>query len=647
MIEGIAELLVRAPRADTVPEFVDRRTAELEHQHASRTPEAWLEGRARLREAVSQCIGEERIPHSTAVVRHVGEIRRPEYTIEKLVFEALPGLPVPALLYLPQDASGPVPAVVHAPGHWMENAKLEPDLQRMNTWLARSGVAVLCFDPLGQGERRIGWHQHGQLGTLLTGFTTLGVMVTESRRALGVLADHPAIDAQRLGHIGASGGGLTGIFVAALDERAAATAIVTFANTHRSEIRTFRGSGWDSAVCLCCQLPGLCAIASIGQIMALAAPRALLQVNALGDLPFPIDGAREVADDVHRCYEAAGARDLFAYAEPEGGHGFLPGARSATVDWLCARLGVPTPPSEQADEPLLDAPYATTYLDVADDDAARQDFTRAQRVEGECLDANVDSNEPLLEVARSRAVALRERRVPPTLERLERAVGPFPEAEPARAIVLKRLRVSDGYAERVEIASEAGVTLDAFLLLPGSWSDEAAPVVVMLDEHGKQAALDSPEAALARDAGCAVLAVDLRGTGESACAEWEQATTCFMLDRDLLNQRVWDARRVVEALRNRAYAGQQIDRGRIALWGRGSFGLVALIAAALDRRVAGAGAGGTVRSLEELLVPLPDETPMLYRYGLLELLDVADVEELIRPRPVVRDDLAALIGSLA
>lgn len=210
MTEGIAELLVRAPRAGMIPEFVDRRTAELEHRHASCAPEAWLERRAQLREAVSRCIGEEQIPRSAAAVRHVGEIRRPSYTIQKLVFEALPGLPVPALLYMPQHRSGPIPAVVHAPGHWMENAKLEPDLQRVNTWLARSGVAVLCYDPLGQGERRVGWHQHGQLGTLLTGFTTLGAMVTESRRALDVLADLPAIDAQRLGHIGASGGGLTG-----------------------------------------------------------------------------------------------------------------------------------------------------------------------------------------------------------------------------------------------------------------------------------------------------------------------------------------------------------------------------------------------------------------------------------------------------
>jgi hypothetical protein len=38
---------------------------------------------------------------------------------------------------------------------------------------------------------------------------------------------------------------------------------------------------------------------------------------------------------------------------------------------------------------------------------------------------------------------------------------------------------------------------------------------------------------------------------------------------------------------------------------------------------------------------------MLYRYRLLEQLDVADLEASIRPRPVARDELAALLEALA
>ena len=47
---------------------------------------------------------------------------------------------------------------------------------------------MLAYDTLGQGERRIGWHQHGQLAPLLAGFTSLGVMVVETLAALDLLA---------------------------------------------------------------------------------------------------------------------------------------------------------------------------------------------------------------------------------------------------------------------------------------------------------------------------------------------------------------------------------------------------------------------------------------------------------------------------
>jgi cephalosporin-C deacetylase-like acetyl esterase len=644
---GLGEVLLRPPKAALLPDFVDACAERLEAQHAARSPTASFARRDELLEAVTECLGIDGLPRQEAPVQAVGVLERDAYTIEKLVFEALPGLPVPALLYLPRDGSRPLPAIVHPPGHWMENAKLEPDLQRTNAWLARSGVAVLCYDTLGQGERRVGWHQHGQLGTLLVGFTTLGAMVVENRRALDVLMERDGVDATRLGILGASGGAWSSIFTAAVDERVQAAAIVCIVNTHRGQIQAARGTGWDGAVCLCNQLPGLAAIGSIGEIMALVAPRALLQVNAVDDPPFPIEGASRVAGELRDLYSAAGAADAFDYAEVSGGHGLRPEARAVTVEWLCRRLGAAPPPRERMDEPLLQAPYRTTYVDVADDPAARQDFGRNGRVEGECLAGNVDTNLPLLDLARTRAAELRACRRPATREHLLQALGPFPEPEPIGTIIENRVHIHGGHAERLSFSSENGVRLDAVLLLPDVWSDSAPPVVVLLDEAGKASALDSPEAAAARAHGCAVLVPDLRGTGESACAEWETATAAFMLDRDLLSQRIWDARRSVETIWRRAVVGQQVDRGRIVLWGRGSFGLVALAAAALDARVAGAGTSGFVDSLEALLTVLPEETPMLYRYRLLELIDVADLEALIRPRPVVQDDVGSLLEALA
>jgi hypothetical protein len=107
-----------------------------------------------------------------------------------------------------------------------------------------------------------------------------------------------------------------------------------------------------------------------------------------------------------------------------------------------------------------------------------------------------------------------------------------------------------------------------------------------------------------------------------------------MLDRDLLNQRVWDVLRIVDYLSERYSSSQQIDKGRIVVWGRDAFGLVAVLAAALDARIAGTGATG-LGSLEELLVQDSSVTPMAYRHGLLERLDLGDLVQLVRPRPAV------------
>ena len=92
-----------------------------------------------------------------AVWQPVREIAGDGYTVEVGTYEAVPGLIVPAHIYLPA-APGPHPAVVHAPGHWMENARLEPDVQRYNALLARAGIdgALLRPDRPGRAPHAAG-----------------------------------------------------------------------------------------------------------------------------------------------------------------------------------------------------------------------------------------------------------------------------------------------------------------------------------------------------------------------------------------------------------------------------------------------------------------------------------------------------------
>src|SRR5579864_6045135 len=84
--------------------------------------------------------------------KHLGEIVRPDYTIEKLIFESRPGFFVTANLYRPKSTSVRRPAVVETCGHYMEG-KATPDYAKACASLAMKGFVALIFDPVGQGER--------------------------------------------------------------------------------------------------------------------------------------------------------------------------------------------------------------------------------------------------------------------------------------------------------------------------------------------------------------------------------------------------------------------------------------------------------------------------------------------------------------
>ena len=203
-----------------------------------------------------------------------------------------------------------------------------------------------------------------------------------------------------------------------------------------------------------------------------------------------------------------------------------------------------------------------------------------------------------------------------------------------RGVVTNHVVLADGFGQRLALDVAAGVTLDAVFLLPSGWRDAAPGVLVALDERGKAGALASAGVASARARGWAVLAPDLRGTGESAAGEFELATAAWLLDRDLLASRVDDVLALVQWLSERYSTGQQINARRIAVWGPGRSGSSPLLAAALDERIAGAASGPFAESLEELLVESPAITPMAFPFAALETFDLADLPRLAQPRPL-------------
>jgi cephalosporin-C deacetylase-like acetyl esterase len=644
-MKSLTELLAAPPRGAMVPNFIVRRAADLaERPSGSESLAPGTPSRSAIRRGLRDALGLDRIEQDRRV-RWVERVAGDGFDVEKLVFQAARGLDVPALLYMPRGP-GLHPAVVHPPGHWMEDAKLAPDLQIFNEHLARNGIAVLCYDTLGQGERRIGWHQHGQLAPLLVGFTSLGLMVNDSLAAIDLLASHREIDDSRIGIVGASGGGFSSIFASVLDERISVAAIACMVNTHVSQIRDAAfGTGWDSWVDLCNQVPGLCTVGTVGEILSCVSPRQLLVANATEDPGFPIAGAREVADEIRTILGDSDMGDTFEYAEVPGGHGLLPDMRAAVSRYLVRKLvgGVPAAPE---DVPVLFAPQWEVTHNRAS--AERPQSKAPAESAGTCLSRPLDSNGPVLDLAKRRAARMRAQRTTVTPDRVKRLLGAFPARSDLVAHVSNHVSLPDFHAQRLELPTEDGITLDALFTLPVNWSDDLAPVLIVLDEGGKGEASTLPEVRSAQQDGWAVLMPDLRGTGESATSEFEMATAAWMLDRDLLNQRVWDTLRCVDFLSSRYSSAQQIDKGRIAIWGTGAFGLIALLAAAIDTRLRMAVARD-LRSLEDAM-SIGTPSPMLFRFNILEVLDLSDLVDCIAPRratlAVDHDDVGALLKRL-
>ena len=167
--------------------------------------------------------------------RVTGTIPMDGYRIEKLVFESLPGLHVTALVYVPEGPVGKKPAVLVACGH-SAVGKAYPGYQEIAARLVRRGYVVLCWDPVGQGERSQFWDaargrsrynlvcgEHAVLGNFATiaGTSLVRYMVWDGVRAVDYLLTRDDVDATRIAITGTSGGGFQSLWIGALDPRIA------------------------------------------------------------------------------------------------------------------------------------------------------------------------------------------------------------------------------------------------------------------------------------------------------------------------------------------------------------------------------------------------------------------------------------------
>jgi cephalosporin-C deacetylase-like acetyl esterase len=598
---------------------------------ALKTPEDVRKRQQELKAQFIEALGG--FPEKTPLnPRVVGTLQRDGYRVERVVYESRPNHHVTAVLYLP-DGKPPFPGVLMPCGH-SANGKAAEAYQRACILLAKNGLAVLCYDPIGQGERvqlfdrfikpAIGSstseHNMAGVGALLVGWSTATYRIWDGIRSLDYLAGRPEIDPKRLGCTGNSGGGTLTAYLMALDGRIAAAAPSCYITSLE---RLFATIGPQDAEQ---NITGQVAFGmEHADFVTLRAPRPTLICTGTQDF-FDIQGAWTTFREAKLLYGLLGHGervDLFEYNDK---HGFSRPRREAAMRWMRRWLLGKDDAPEEGDFPIFkdEELQCTRTGQVLEDLKGKSVF-----------DLNAE-----------RAAELAGRRPALPTEKLLEAVRQktslrLPGPEPRPTDRMGQVRRKEYVIEKLAFETEPGISVPGLLFRP---EDDSKPFVIYVHGDGKEAGA-APGGPIERwvRAGHPVLALDLRGTGETAPgvpaanrpnyfgADTREAFLALHLNRPLLGQRAYDLLAVIGQLTKPPT--RELDRMHVI--GVGSAAPVVLHAAAFEPRIKEVTLERGVVSWSAVV-----RTPVSHNQlsnavpGVLEAYDLPDLAALLAPRPL-------------
>jgi dienelactone hydrolase len=530
-------------------EVESRAKAALDAIPRAHDPAAATKAQPLLRQRLERALGHSQFPRPAQPrARVTGTIARPGYRIEKIVFESLPGVEVPAHLYLPEGLQTRAPAILFYNGHWWDDSKSRPGFQSFCINMARLGFAVFSFDPFGQGERGVSQRDHRRVEALLAGISQQGFAEYETQRALEYLLSRKEVDAERIGMTGASGGGYNTWITAALDPRIKVAVPVVGTSDFYKQIHFVRANDWYQANEHCHFIPGLLQFADNHEFVAMVAPRPLLIINATEDLGFPIGGVHEYGAALYRSF---GTPAQIAYFEDAStGHGYQQKKREAAYGWFLRWLMQRGDGSPYPEPPTETLPFDAAELRCFEDGKKRPAGPGMIAAVGKIVDGI--STPP----------------APPGAEPLARMLTP------ARALELQRRTV-----QRIEVPlRESRVTLAGFLLRP----EKEKGLLLAIDDGGKEELARDPVVRRAYEEGWAVCGMDPRGIGELATEKdgWLAAVS-LLLGENFVKSQAGDLLAAAQSLaRTPEYRGKPA-----ALYARGhNAGLAAVHALAEAQR---------------------------------------------------------------
>jgi cephalosporin-C deacetylase-like acetyl esterase len=614
--------------------YLDKRVSAMERVQTRADAEARTK---RFREFVLEAIGGLPKVRTALNAKVVGTLDTDGFKVEGLIYDSLPGFHIPADLYLPKSGQGPFPAVLYTPGHYPAG-KLEAWNLASN--MARNGIAVLAYDPIGEGERLqyfdpeakksragqpTGEHSEAAVQIALTGDHISRYFIWDAMRGLDYLASRPDIDAKRMGALGCSGGGTVTAYVTALDSRVKAAGVACYITSFSALLGTIGPQEAEQSI------PGFIAHGfDFPDWIEAAAPVSYAVISTTEDM-FPFEGARKSFEEAKRIYGLYGAMDNLQWITGPGRHGNLRPIYPEIIGFFLKRLAG----SDEAPKlAQLDAPAASQLECTSTGQVSTA-------LGGETLysinRAAVQSSQPERppignpsDLSNFRDLVMRAVRT---------ATGA--EAQPGANTLQVSIGGSsqrNGYVlESVKFASVTGEELAGALALPSQPGKK--PAVLLLEEGGDDLAREGGELDRIAGAGNVVFAPQLPpGTpdGEAPKSQllgpfYLASLRAQLVGKTLVGLRTDDAIRCVEWLSARP----DVDPAKISGWGAGAMGIVLLHAAALDPVIREVTIDKTLISYRAAVeAPMTRNLAQSVIPGVLRRYDLEDLIVAIAPRAV-------------
>jgi dienelactone hydrolase len=541
----------------------------------------------------------------------------PGYKIRKLRYEALPGLWIPALLYLPDNLTGKVPAILNVNGH-EPKGKAAPYKQLICINQAKRGMLALNVEWIGLGQLNARDYGHNRLVQLdLCGTSGMSVFYLCMSRALDLLLAHENADPARVAVTGLSGGGWQTIVISSLDTRVKLTDPVAGYSSLRTRARNLSDLG-DAE-----QTPNdLATIADYSHLTAMMAPRpTLLTYNVKDDCCFAsvhaLPPLLEAAGPVFELYGKRESLRSHVNLLP-GNHNYDKDNRQAFYRMLAAHF-YPGDPDFKGDE-------IPSEMELKSEDALKIDVPAGNQ------------NFNTLALAVAKAVP-RE----PALPTDRAAADRWQAAGRAKLREIVRLDDHPVAAERLGAEDAGGLSVTTWRLKLGAdWTIPAvelapanakpAATAIVVNDAGRAASADVVRRLL--DSGHRVLAVDPFLIGESKPASHDYLLGLLLAAVGERPIGLQAGQLIAVAKRSRqTHPDQPVTI--VATGPRTT--TAALIATALEpAAVAGAELNGAIGSFKELIEQSRsvDELPEMFCFGLLESFDVPQLTALAAPRSV-------------